>query len=232
MIIGNGMLAKSLKKIDDEKFIYFCSGVSNSKETNELEYEREKSLLTEYYRYEDKCLIYFSSYFVGIDNYLERRYYRHKFEMENLIKENFKHYKIFRLPQVVGISRNSNTLTNFLNNAILNNLQINVYKDVRRNLIDVEDVVIILKYLNENNLKINEIINLIATQSFEIIKLVELFELILNKKAIKNVTKSDEKDFTINISNEIKEVYDSLRITFDEIYLENLIKKYYARSND
>lgn len=231
MIIGNGMLAKSLKKINDEKFIYFCSGVSNSKETNELEYEREKKLLIDYY-YEDKCLIYFSSYFVGIDNYLEQRYYRHKFEIENQIKENFKHYKIFRLPQVVGISKNSHTLTNFLNNSILNNLQINVYKDVKRNLIDVEDVVVILKYLNENNLVSNEIVNLIATQSFEIIKIVEIFELILNKKAIKKVSMSDEKDFSINISDEIKEIYDFLNITFDERYLENLIKKYYKRSNN
>lgn len=230
MIVGKGMLAKSLYKINDEKFIYFCSGVSNSKEINELEYEREKKLLIEHCS-EDKCIIYFSSYFVGFDNYLKQRYYRHKLDMENVIKKNFKYYKIFRLPQVVGNSENINTLTNFLYNSILNNIQINVYENVKRNLIDVEDIVTIIKYINENNLFLNKVINLIATQNFEIIKIVNSLEEVLDKKSIKKISKNDEKDFSINISEEIKSLYDSLDIRFDDKYLTNLINKYYGRSN-
>lgn len=231
MIIGSGMLAKSLQKIDNEDFIFFCSGVSNSKEIDKLEYEREKKLLADYYC-KDKCLIYFSSYFVGIDNYLKQQYYKHKLEMEEQIKQNFKYYKIFRLPQVVGISKNSNTLTNFLNNCILNDLQMNIYTNARRNLIDVEDIVMVVEYLNKNDLLVNEIVNLIATKNFEIINIIEVFEIFLNKKAIKKMSISDEKEFPINISDEIREIYDSLNIKFNDIYLENLIKKYYKRSNN
>jgi hypothetical protein len=45
MIIGNGLIAKSLKNIDSKDHLYFASGVSNSLETRSSEFEREFSLL-------------------------------------------------------------------------------------------------------------------------------------------------------------------------------------------
>ncbi|MEJ2498930.1 MAG: hypothetical protein P8Y46_06430 [Sulfurovaceae bacterium] len=47
MIIGNGMLAHEFSDYkDDNDIIIFASGVSNSGETRESEFEREKELLT------------------------------------------------------------------------------------------------------------------------------------------------------------------------------------------
>lgn len=232
MIIGRGMLAKSMERIDNDyaKYIFFCSGVSNSKEVDGSEYKREKELLMKYLS-RDKCLIYFSSYFVGFDKYLEEKYYKHKQEMELLVSSNFKYYKIFRLAQVVGNSKNNFTLTNFLYNSILNGSQINIYENVKRNLIDIDDIVSVLEYINKHNLFLNKTTNLISTKSFEIEKIVETFELVLNRKAIKNVQENKEKDFNIIISEEILNLYGLLGIKFDEVYLEKLIKKYYKRSN-
>lgn len=230
MIVGKGMLAKSLQKIDNDRFIFFCSGVSNSKETDELEYDREKKLLQNYYC-NDKCLVYFSSYFVGYPEYLKIRYYRHKYEMENQVINNFRYYKIFRLPQVVGYSINKNTLTNFLFNSIANDIEINIYENVKRNLIDVEDIIKILEYVNQNNIFLNKTMNLISTQNFNIIDIVNTFEKILNKKSIKKFIKNDEKHFIVNISSELQKIYNILNIKFDENYLNNLINKYYGRSD-
>lgn len=45
MIIGTGLIANSLKEIDSEDVIFFASGVSNSLETRQSEFEREYNLL-------------------------------------------------------------------------------------------------------------------------------------------------------------------------------------------
>lgn len=230
MIIGRGMISNSMKRIDNENYIFFASGVSNSKENNILEYKREKELLSKYYS-ENKCLIYFSSYFVGFESYLNQKYYKHKEEMENLIKRNFSYYKIIRLPQVVGYSNNNNTLTNFLFNSISNDIPINVFENTKRNLIDIDDIVSILEYINKNELFLNSTVNLIAAKSFKVEEIIETFEFIFNKKAIKNICASIETDFDLIISKDLLEVYNFLDIKFDELYLEKLIEKYYKRRN-
>ena len=45
MIIGNGIIANSLKQIDSENTLFFASGVSNSLETRTAEFEREFTLV-------------------------------------------------------------------------------------------------------------------------------------------------------------------------------------------
>ena len=57
MVIGNGDIAKVLT--DKEDIIYFCSGVSNSREERPIEFEREMKLLLQQPR--NKHLVYFSS---------------------------------------------------------------------------------------------------------------------------------------------------------------------------
>jgi hypothetical protein len=45
MIIGNGMIANNLSKIDNDNVLFFASGVSNSLCNDENEFEREIKLL-------------------------------------------------------------------------------------------------------------------------------------------------------------------------------------------
>lgn len=226
MIVGKGMIANAVKKIDNENYIFFCSGVSNSKELRDSEFEKEKTLLSKYYC-KDKCLVYFSSYFVGFDSYLKQEYYKHKLAMENLIKEKFTNYKILRLPQVVGFSKNSNTLTNYLYKSIVADMEIKVFKGVERNLIDIDDIVTLLKYINYNSLFINDTLNIISTKNFKIEKIIEELELIIGKKAIKAFEETEENSFDVIIKYEILKLYKLLNIEFDDEYLKNLIKKYY-----
>ena len=89
MIVGRGDIASILN--DREGAIFFVSGVSNSLEKRESEYEREHKLLSE--QDKTKCIFYISS--ITIDNkekFEISRYLQHKKQMEDYIKNNFKNY--------------------------------------------------------------------------------------------------------------------------------------------
>jgi hypothetical protein len=55
-IVGNGDIASALKDLNKDRWIFFASGVSNSRETDEDEYAREMSLLLEQSPHPDKLL--------------------------------------------------------------------------------------------------------------------------------------------------------------------------------
>lgn len=130
MIIGKGTIGSVLK--DREDRLYFASGVSNSQEKRESEYQREKDLLLS----QDKLcrVVYFSTLAVF---YANTRYTRHKKEMEDLVKNNFKHYTIMRLGQPTWGSNPVNLIP-FLRQKIKNNESFEV-KDVYRYPLEKED---------------------------------------------------------------------------------------------
>jgi nucleoside-diphosphate-sugar epimerase len=109
-IIGNGDIASVLP--DREDLVFFASGVSNSQETRESEYEREKNLLLS--QDTSKHLVYFSSLAVF---YSKTRYASHKKEMEELVKTNFSPYTIIRLGNI-DWGDNPHTLINHLRDKI------------------------------------------------------------------------------------------------------------------
>lgn len=105
MIIGKGDIASAIE--DRYGFLFFASGVSNSREERESEYQREKDLLLSQPR--DLHIVYFGSLCVF---YAKSRYAEHKLEMERLVKENFKNWTIIRLGNITW-GDNPHTLINF-----------------------------------------------------------------------------------------------------------------------
>ena len=105
MIIGEGDVASAI--IDREDLLFFASGVSNSQETRESEYQREKDLLLTQDR--KQHLVYFGSLSIF---YADTRYARHKRGMEELVKENFGRYTIVRLGNITW-GNNPHTLINY-----------------------------------------------------------------------------------------------------------------------
>jgi len=106
MIIGRGDVASVLK--DREDRLFFASGVSNSSETRESEYEREIALLMKQDKW--RHIVYFSSLSIF---YTDTRYAQHKRQMEKLVKKNFGHYTIIRLGNITwGV--NPHTLINYM----------------------------------------------------------------------------------------------------------------------
>ncbi len=130
MIIGHGDIASVLQ--DREDRIYFASGVANSGETRESEYEREIILLKD--QNPDGHLIYFSSLCIF---YSDNRYAQHKREMEYLVKRWFAHYTIMRIGNITW-GTNPNTIINFLRNKLKNHEPFELH-DVYRYVVDKEE---------------------------------------------------------------------------------------------
>jgi len=147
MIIGKGDIASVLK--DRDGFIFFASGVSNSQETRETEYQREKDLLMN--QDKGKHLVYFGSLSIY---YARTRYSQHKMEMEQLIKDNFKHYTIMRLGNITW-GTNPNTIINAFRNKIARREPIEI-QNTFRYIIDLGEflhwVSVIPKWNSEMNI--------------------------------------------------------------------------------
>lgn len=106
MVIGNGDIASVLT--DKENVTFFVSGVSNSGEKRESEFQREINLLMK--QPKDRHLIYISTLSIY---YTDSPYVRHKKNVENIIRLNFNSYTIFRIGNITW-GTNPNTLINYL----------------------------------------------------------------------------------------------------------------------
>jgi len=220
MIIGNGMIAKAFKKYENSlRTVIFASGVSNSKETDEKNFNRERELLNNTLnRNSDKLFVYFSTCSIEDSSQQNSKYIIHKKKMEELIKTKSNSYYIFRLPQVVG-KTHSPTLVNFLIDSITNSKFFYVQKNATRNLIDVDDVFIICDHIITNGLYLNSIVNIASPFNLKVIEIVSLIEEILNKKANFELIEQ-------GVSQEIN--IDKIKFAnyiFDKNYIKNILLK-------
>lgn len=225
MVVGSGMIAKAFKEYENNgEILIFAKGVSNSLETRQEEFEREATLLLETIeKYRDKTLVYFGtcSALDSENNY--NAYIKHKIKMENIIQNKFKNYFIFRLPQVVGETK-SPTLINFLVTQIKNGNHFDLWKNSKRNLIDVADVYKIVSHLVNRGIFKNQITNIASSESVDIITIVKKIELLLDKRA--DYTIEDKGTFyDIDISK-ISKYLATIGVCFDENYINIVLDKY------
>jgi len=220
MIVGNGMIAKAFSKYENSlEIIIFASGVSNSKETEEKNFNREMNLLkSTLNNHPDKLFVYFSTCSIEDDSQKDSKYIMHKKKMEELIKTKNNSYCIFRLPQVVG-KTNSPTLVNFLIDSIANSKFFYVQENATRNLIDVDDVFTICDYIITNKLYLNSIVNIASPFNLKVLEIVSIIEEILKKKAhfelIKQGSSQKINIDKIKFSNHI----------FNNDYIKNILLK-------
>jgi nucleoside-diphosphate-sugar epimerase len=224
MIIGNGLIASGFlnSKEDFNACVIFASGVSNSKETNVKQFERERNLILETIsKNQDKKFIYFSSVLAGVS---KNEYYIHNLEMEHLIKDKAKNFIIFKLPQVIGNSGNKNNLINHLVNQIKNDEELTVFINVSRALVDIDDVVKIVNYCKD---KINR--RSVEISHIEKINMVDLcinLGYILNKHINMNFKKNfDDNNWYIENHVIINDAIKVLNIE-KEGYTNKALKKY------
>ena len=183
MIIGKGLIAKAFEKYNDnDNVIIFSSGVSNSLETRQSEFEREESLLKEYLIL-NKKLIYFSTVSV-VDGSLKSSYVNHKIKMEKLISDNHSNYLIFRLPIVIGSNANKITFFNSLKNKIENSEQLKVF-NVSRYLIDVDDLSNTLPILIDDENEKNKTLNICFDNFSSVKDIIDRMEFYLEKTSDK-----------------------------------------------
>ncbi len=145
-IVGDGDIAEVLQ--EKEGVLYFASGVSNSQETRESEYQREKDLLLSQSR--AQRLVYFGSLSIF---YGENRYTQHKREMEELVVDNFPQYCIVRIGNITW-GDNPNTLINHLKNKLANEEPLEI-RDVERYVVDQDEFMHWISLIPDFNCEIN-----------------------------------------------------------------------------
>ena len=224
MIIGDGMLASMfIDYKNSNNIIIFASGVSNSSETREKEFLREKTLVENTLKnYRDKLFIYFSSCSLDDPQLSNTPYHIHKRNMEQLIKEISNYYIIFRVPNIIGRGGNKNTIINFLFNKIKQEEVFDLWINATRNIVDIEDLYKIVSYIINNRVFKNIILNIAYEYNYKVEDIVHAIENILNKKAKYNIINKGA-DLKIDIQKTLP-ILNELKIVQPTI--ETLIKKY------
>lgn len=222
MIVGNGLIAKAFDNFKDDQVIVFASGVSNSLEQRRQEFDREENLLRNVINENpEKKIVYFSTcYFNDIKK--KKKYVIHKEKMENLLK-NSNRYLIMRLPIVIGRNGNKNNFFNHICNSIKEKREITVYKNLKRSLIDIDDVV---KYTNLiiSKKKQNFIVNLSSKFSWSVDFLVREIAIIMNSKV--NIKLIDGLSENEHIDTSLLQSLDNKKIVSDKYYYKKVLKKY------
>ena len=223
MIVGNGLIANSVKgKFDDENFIVFASGVSNSKEQNDNQYDRELLLLKQVILDNpNKKLIYFSS--CSVESNKNTKYHEHKLRVESFIRDMTNNYIILRLPNIVGKPSNNNQLINYFYYSLIDGKEISININYVRHLIDVNDLPIIIdKLRNENRTTLNVAFN----NGITISDLVRTIEGVVGKKFNHINTIDDSNDYTIDNNQFLELITDDSEFNTKP---KNIIKKYYTK---
>lgn len=223
-VIGSGFLGKAfLKKKIKKKIVFFTSGVSNSLCTDTKEFNREKKKLLNFNLKRNETLIYFSTCGIFDPTRNKKKYFKHKIKVEKLIKKKFKKFLILRLPELIGKSNNRKTLINYLYNNLLLNKKIYLFKNSKRNLIHINEVVTITNYLIKNKIE-NQIINIANTRFVSPLYIVKILEKILKKKANFEIIAISKKNWNINL-NKIKKIIPIYKKIFEKNYIEKSLRK-------
>jgi len=228
MVIGSGMIAKRFDSFnEDNKFLIFASGVSNSKSINEPDYERELKLLQDTIKNNmDKVFVYFSTCSIYDKEERNSRYILHKKDAEHIIQSQSSYYYIFRTSNVIGKSTNPNTVLNFFIYHIFNKINFDLWINATRNLIDIDDMYKIAAYIIQKNIYPNQIINLANPVSYTTLEIIAAIEALWNIKA-NYIQIAKGNPFTIDVSL-LFPILKELSISFKEDYLINLLRKYYS----
>jgi len=229
MVIGNGMIAKSFDTYQNEDgYLIFASGVSDSTTTKIDSFEKEKKLLIESLNNsQDKIFVYFSTCSLYDETMKNNAYVCHKIEMENLIKNKHNNYHIFRVSNPIGITANKKTFLNYFIQHIKENTIIELWENSYRNIIDIDDMYAICNYILKKGIYRNQVVNIANPENYSIGFIIDTIENHLKTKG--NYIKI-KKGSSPTINTDItKEIMNVLGIIIDRNYLEIILNKYFDK---
>ena len=190
-IIGNGLLAKSFATTAFTRdCLILASGVSNSNEQRASEFRREVDIVEAAIReHPTSRVIYFST--CSILQATQTPYIRHKLEMESRVAAAASSFHIYRLPQVVGATRNL-TLVSYLVESLLLRRRVIVQKHAKRNLVDVGDVSRLIRHLVENDIGTDSTQSLASAHSVPVADVLQVIGELLDVEPIFDVVDAGE----------------------------------------
>ncbi len=222
-IIGSGFLASNFKKylkyFKKYNVTIYAAGISNSLEKNSSNLKKEIIKAKKFLKKNKKKIVYISTYSVEDESRKNKLYVKNKIKIEKIIKNLSKEYLIIRLPEIIGKNKNLHTLSNFFFNKIVNKLSFVLYKNVKRNILDVDDALkecIKIIKINKNK---NNTINLLNKTFYSPEKIVTNFEKILLLKAKFKIKFIKKNNLILKNNYYFKS---------NKNYLRKVLKKYYC----
>jgi nucleoside-diphosphate-sugar epimerase len=230
MLIGSGLIAHAFVpefSHRDDVCIY-AAGVSNSSCTDAHEFTRERQRLTKALAQagHDVTFVYFGTCSVADPEARDTPYVQHKLAMEQLVSAHPR-YLILRLPQVAGKTPNPHTLLNYLYARISRSEAFLLWRNAKRNIIDVDDVAAIARQLFADTSMQNITLNIANPTSYSMIDIVHAMESIVGKKAIYEIMERG-CEYPIDIGI-IRPILNKITVRFDDNYLERVLGKYYEK---
>ena len=230
-IIGDGFIGKSLYKIKKDliktNYIIYAAGISHSKTKSKRNLNKELSSFKIFLKNNlSKKVIYIST--ADVTNSISNKslYVKNKIKIEKLIKKRLKNYIILRLPQIIGKSKNKNTLVNYFYFNIKNNKPLVLIKNFKRNVLDIADILKLIKIIVYSKKTKNKVIVLSNKYSVQPIDIVKIFEKKLNK-IVNFKFKKIKKQIWPLYYQKNAHYFRKAKITFDRNYLLKTINKYY-----
>jgi nucleoside-diphosphate-sugar epimerase len=230
MLIGSGLLAQAFVSAysSREDVCIYAAGVSNSKctDTNEFARERERLMGALQQAKHVDAFVYFGTCSVADPEVQNTPYVQHKLVMERLVTTH-PHHLILRLPQVAGITPNPHTLLNYLYAKIARSEAFSLWRNAKRNIIDVDDVASISRQLVADKTLRNITLNIANPVSYPMTDIVSVMERVVGKHAIYDVVERGS-EYPIDITSMLTAL-NKTSVKFGEDYLEQVIGKYYGK---
>lgn len=223
IVIGNGMIASNFRDVKFNKStLIFASGVSNSKETRNEEFSREKLLIERTLtNSENADFVYFST--TALNFGVTSHYTEHKERMEALISKEVPRHFIFRLPQIVGLVQNS-TLVSYLTRAIHEHQTLTLQKGAIRNLLDVVDLARITQLLVNKGAGLRATNNLASGSNIAVMKIVdEIFRISNSTCHFDCINSGDDQSVSIDFLHSHLSPED---VIFLPAYWKTVLEKY------
>ena len=227
MVVGNGLIANAFSEFrESDRYLLFCSGVSNSTSRNPADYARESELLERsVVAHPEKQLVYFSTCSIGDPSMQESMYVAHKRRLEEWIATHCDAWSVFRLSNVVGRTPNAFTVLNFLVNAVRSGAHFRLWTGSTRNLIDIDDVAAIVTAALAQDLAQDRVLNVANPVSYPVPRIVAAIEAFLGRSGNFEPVPIGA-DFEID-TQPIATITAQLGLEFGDRYLEQLLHKYY-----
>jgi nucleoside-diphosphate-sugar epimerase len=223
VIIGSGLLATSLSKLRHENSVLFASGVSDSRQVNEIEFERERELLLKSLKNTGTSeFFYFSTCSIFDPSLTQSRYIGHKKRMEDIVLSK-PSGRVIRLPNLVGPKGNPANLINYLTNSIKHSYPIEIQRYATRYLLGVDEMNTLFQgIVDHGNQK--PVTSLTPPKNIKVTKVVSIIESILGVQAITKLTESGiayEVDFS-----DTHYFASRLGFEFGHNYYESILEKW------
>lgn len=205
----------------------FASGVSNSQETSQENFQRERELLFGHLSQpRENHLIYISTCSVSDALQVSSPYILHKKEMEKLTLSE-SNTSIVRLPNVVGPSGNRKNLVNYFVDAIVSREKMFVQESAKRYLLGVDEMTSLIGAYISQGPENGAIVEFIPPFSTPVTELVRQIEQILGLEGNVEIV-GGGSSYLVDFKD-TERYSKSAGVEFPENYTNLLLKKWLSK---